>query len=303
MILDRTQSMKKLILLILIFSVILLCGCQRKQETYDITATTLPVFDFTSRLCSGSDLTVGRLVTENVSCLHNYTLDVSQMRMIESSQIVVISGAGLEDFLEDAIVNAKILDASSGVHIHAPHGDHDHDHDHGTEHDHHHAHDPHIWLSVENAAKMAENIYHGLIEAYPEYAALFTQNYEDLVNAFTALQNHGEALLDSLVTRELITFHDGFSYFAEGFDLTIIKAIEEESGSEASAAEIIELIQLVEAHALPAVFTEKSGSDACAGIIAAETNCNVFMLDMAMAGDSYFDAMYHNINTIKEALG
>jgi ABC-type Zn uptake system ZnuABC Zn-binding protein ZnuA len=24
---------------------------------------------------------------------------------------------------------------------------------------------------------------------------------------------------------------------------------------------------------------------------------------MAMAGDSYFDAMYHNIDTLKEALG
>jgi ABC-type Zn uptake system ZnuABC Zn-binding protein ZnuA len=24
---------------------------------------------------------------------------------------------------------------------------------------------------------------------------------------------------------------------------------------------------------------------------------------MAMSGDSYFEAMYHNINTIKEALG
>ena len=28
-----------------------------------------------------------------------------------------------------------------------------------------------------------------------------------------------------------------------------------------------------------------------------------FSLDMAMAGDSYFEAMYHNIDTIKEALG
>ena len=34
-----------------------------------------------------------------------------------------------------------------------------------------------------------------------------------------------------------------------------------------------------------------------------ETGCGVFSLDMAMAGDSYFDAMYHNIDTIKEALG
>ena len=92
-------------------------------------------------------------------------------------------------------------------------------------------------------------------------------------------------------------------YFAESFNLTILEAVEEEAGSEASAAEIIHLINLVANHELPAVFTEKSGSDACAGIISAETGAEVYMLDMAMAGNSYFKSMYHNIDTIKEALG
>jgi len=54
---------------------------------------------------------------------------------------------------------------------------------------------------------------------------------------------------------------------------------------------------------LPAVFTESNGSVSAADIIAAETNISVYSLDMAMGGDSYFEAMYHNIDTIKEALG
>ena len=33
-----------------------------------------------------------------------------------------------------------------------------------------------------------------------------------------------------------------------------------------------------------------------------ETGAKIYTLDMAMAGNSYFDAMYHNIDTIKEAL-
>ena len=79
--------------------------------------------------------------------------------------------------------------------------------------------------------------------------------------------------------------------------------MEEESGSEASAKELIELIRLVEDYQLPAIFIEKSGSDSAAGIISAETGARIYTLDMAMAGNSYFDAMYHNINTLKEALG
>ena len=79
--------------------------------------------------------------------------------------------------------------------------------------------------------------------------------------------------------------------------------MEEESGSEASARDLIELITLVEENALPAVFTETSGSSSAANIISRETGCGVCSLDMAMSGSSYFDAMYHNIDTIKEALG
>ena len=82
-----------------------------------------------------------------------------------------------------------------------------------------------------------------------------------------------------------------------------MEAVEEESGSEASAAEIIQLVDLVNRHRLPAVFIEKSGSDACAGIISAEAGVKIYTLDMAMAGNSYFESMYHNIDTIKEALG
>ena len=73
--------------------------------------------------------------------------------------------------------------------------------------------------------------------------------------------------------------------------------------NEASAAELKHLITLTREHGLPAVFTESSGSVSAAGVIAAETGADIFELDMAMSGDSYFAAMYRNIDTIKEALG
>ena len=78
--------------------------------------------------------------------------------------------------------------------------------------------------------------------------------------------------------------------------------MEEESGSEASAKELIHLIEEVEHHQLPAVFTEKSGSVSAASIISRETGTKEYTLDMAMTGTGYFDAMYRNIDTIKEAL-
>lgn len=293
--------MKKRIAILLFIAIFLLFGCGRENVHYDIAATTLPVYDFTVALCENTGLSVGRLVTENVSCLHDYTLQVTQMRMIESADTVVISGAGLEEFMDDVLSACDhVIDASENAHIHE--GEHHHEDEHSEEH-HHHDQDPHIWLSPENAKHMAQSICQGLIRIYPQHESTILTNYQDLYGQLDELQRYGEETLNMLSCRELITFHDGFAYFAESFDLEILEAIEEESGSEASAAEIIHLIDLINQHQLPAVFTEVSGSDACAGIVQAETDVQVFSLDMAMAGNSYFDSMYHNIDTIKEALG
>lgn len=271
-----------------------LCGCSTAQPKVNIAATTMPVYEFTEALCQDTGLSVSRLVTENVSCLHDYTLNVRQTRMAEAAELIVISGNGLEGFMANLLEGKAVLDSSAGISTLECHHEHDHDH--------HHEEDAHIWLSPDNALLMAENICTGLKNQYPEYADTFSANLETLLEDIEAVKTYGQAQLSQLSCRELVTFHDGFSYLADAFGLTILRAIEEESGSEASAQELKELTLLVREHSLPAIFTEKQGSVSAAGIIAAETGVKTYTLDMAMAGSSWFTAMYHNIDTLKEAL-
>ena len=276
-----------------------LLGCSSKTEYTQISATTLPVYSFTEYLCRGTGIHVTRLIDQDVSCLHDYTLQVSQMKAIEASDIIVISGAGLEGFMDETMLSANnIIDASEGVPLQCAQKGHDHEND----HDHAHDHDPHIWLSPDNASLMAENIYRGLLAQYPEYEAIFQTNYAALTSDINDLKEYGHAQLSSLSSRKLITFHDGFSYMAEAFDLEIVHTVEEESGSEASANELIVLTSIVTQHDISAIFTEKNGSTSAATVISAETGVAVYQLDMAMSGDSYFNAMYHNIDTLREAL-
>lgn len=295
--------MKKILIALLL--PLLLAGCAKAPERADIAATTLPVYDFTQALCRGTDLTVGRLITESVSCLHDYSLNVNQVRQAESAQTVVLSGAGLEDFMADILEGKPTVDASRGIPLleGEEHEEHDHHEEHHAHDGHDHEWDPHIWLSPENAKIMARNICLGLTEQYPQWETVFSRNLEDLLARLDALEQYGQTQLRDLSCRELITFHDGFAYFAQAFDLEILAAVEEESGSEASAKELIELITLARDHSLPAIFIEKNGSVSAADILCRETGAQKETLDMAMAGDSYFDAMYHNIDIIKEALG
>lgn len=296
---ENTQSvvyiMKKITL-----SIILLCVCSllfgcRNDDGTQILATTKPVYQFTSMLCEGTELKVDLLVSENVSCLHDYTLQVNQMQKLESAEWIIINGAGFEEFLSDILSGKNnIIDSSDGIHLHCSTAHEDHD-------GHSHEGDPHIWLSAENGQKMMENIYFGLCRIYPEYSAQFSANRELLLSEFTALHNETKAL-SNLKGKQIITFHDGFSYLAESLDIEILRAIEEESGSEASAQELIEIIEMIQSCNLPAVFIETSSSAAAPSIIQAETGVSVYELDMALSERTYFDAMHHNINTLKEAL-
>ena len=115
----------------------------------------------------------------------------------------------------------------------------------------------------------------------------------------TALEENGVELSG------LVTFHDGFRYFAQFLDVPLLASIEEEEGSEASAKEINEITALVKEHDLPVIFTEANGSDATAQAISRETGCAVAQLTMLMDGpdggtlsDDYCGGLMENIRTI-----
>lgn len=329
--------MKKLLRILLAFLLLPLYGCASPEGSVQIAATTLPVYAFAHTLCADTGLRVTRLITEEVSCLHDYSLNVRQVKAIEQAQVIVISGAGMEPFMEDLLQGKATIDASVGIALLGGEDEHRHTEDHGEagEEDHHHSEDhdepgeeghrhsedhdesgeeghrhsehsheqdPHIWLSPLRAIEMVRNICAGLTELYPEHADTFARNEELLIIQLIWLQEYGASQLQELSCRELITFHDGFSYLADAFDLHILEAIEEESGSEASARELIDMITLVQEHDLPAVFVETNGSTSASGILSRETGAKIYALDTIMSGEDYFSAMYRNIDTLKEAL-
>lgn len=277
----------------LILTILFLTGCASQAPAADVAATTGPVAQFAQTIANGTPVTVAQVISEPVSCLHDYTLSVEQMQILEQSNLVLLSGLGLEDFMADVLADKSAVDCSQGAELLHLEGHDEHDHGHF---------DPHLWLSPENAEVMAENICNALTARYPDFSETFRTNTDSLIAQLEQLQAHGQAVLSDLSCRKLITFHDGFAYLAHSFDLDILEAIEEESGSEASAKELIRMIELVENHGLPAIFTEKNGSVSAASVICAETGVQTYGLDMAMGGSDYFSAMEENINTLKEAL-
>ena len=307
--------MKRPILSMLLSVLLLLPGCAQapsgssQEEGLTVLATTYPVYLFARTVAQGVEgVTVERLNTGSVSCLHDYTLSVDDMKKIEGADVIAMNGAGLEDFMDDALAasSAAVIDCSQGValfenadHIHEE-GDGGHDHGHW---------DPHYWMDPGNAAVMVRNLQEGFALADPDHGDAYARNGEEAAGQLPSFAGDCTQALEGAEGAALITFHDGCHYFAQALGLPLLASIEEEEGSEASAMEINEITQLVKEHQLPVIFTEVNGSDATANAISRETGCQVAQLTMLMDGpeegdlSTYLEGVRSNVNTIVSFFG
>ena len=295
------------------------CGAGTTEEPrLTVVCTTFPIYLFASSLTEGVEgVAVERLDTGSTSCLHDYTLSMADMKKLERADIIAVNGAGLEEFLEDALAasDAKVIDCSQGV-VLLESLSHRHDEDEEDEHGHDHGHwDPHYWMDPSRAAVMLENLAEGLSLWDGGCARAYRANLERARPEIEALLPLAAgnlylypdgAVMSWVSPHRLITFHDGFQYFAEVYGFELLAAIEEEAGSEASAHEIVEITGLVNRYDIPAIFTEVNGSAATANSISRETGCQVRALNMIMDGEEagvegYVRAMEENLRTIWEA--
>lgn len=306
--------MKKQVLSLCLAAMCLLSACERSQPDTDkltIVATTYPVYLFASSVTEGVDgVEVLRLDTGSTSCLHDYNLTVNDMKKIERADVIAISGAGLEEFMEDALhtSDALVIDCSEGVHLLENESHHHDEHDHSHDgHDHGHF-DPHYWMDAENAGIMLENIAAAMSELDTANAQTYRTNAMEqglVIRAWDSqIEDSFRMVAETGVEIPgLITFHDGFRYFCHAYDLELLESIEEEAGSEASAKEIVEITHLVKEHDIPVIFTEVNGSDATAKAIVRETGCAIAQLSMVMDGpdddlSNYLNTMLENMQSV-----
>ena len=242
------------------------------------------------------------VVVENMTkpqtgCLHDYQLVPEDMQKLEKANAFVVNGAGMEVFLDKAVKQQpklKIVDASKNIPLLK-------DED-GEE-------NPHVWVSVSNAIIQVKNIAEQLAELDPVNAEKYKNNASVYTKKLEALRNDMHSSLDNVKTKDIITFHEAFPYFAKEFNLNIVDVIEREPGTEPSPKELEDTIAKVKQLNVKALFAEPQYPAKAAGVIAKETGAKVFTLDPAVTGESkadayddYINIMKKNLDVLKEAL-
>ncbi|MEM1075727.1 MAG: zinc ABC transporter substrate-binding protein [Pseudomonadota bacterium] len=198
---------------------------------------------------------------------------------------------------------------------HAGHDDHD---DHGEDHaghDDHHGHDhgafdPHAWQTIENAMIYVDNITAGLAKADPDNASLYYENRAEYVSELEALDEEIDEMMAEIPEdkRTVVTSHDAFGYLAAHYGMTFEAPQGLSTESEASAADVAELITQIREEGISAVFVEAITDNRLIEQIANETGANIggtLYSDALSAEDgpasTYVDMMRYNAKTLSEA--
>jgi len=210
----------------------------------------------------------------------------------------------------EAFPTLPVVDASADVELLEDCSDgHDHDHDDHDDHDHDHAYNAHIWLDAQNAVIMVGNLTEGLIAALPEHAEAIAANRDAYITRLTALDAELEAVLSALPSKDIITFHEAFPYFANAYGLNVAAVINRDPDDALSPRALAELCKLVESLGAPPLFVEPQYEDMAAQTIARETGASLHTLDPIVTGPEtdipltyYEDVMRRNAAVLAEAL-
>jgi zinc transport system substrate-binding protein len=147
----------------------------------------------------------------------------------------------------------------------------------GHEHGEHEGTDPHIWLSVRNAMRIAATMHQTLLRLDPDGKELYDRGYGELVEDLESLDRRIARILEPVEGEPFFVFHPAFGYFADDYGLEQIAV--ETGGAEPSARQLARLIAEAESSGVRVIFVQPQFSRKSAETIASEIGATVVPID------------------------
>ena len=294
--------MKKALVFILAF--LLMFPALSGAET--VVTSFYPVWILTLNLAEGVDgLDVVNLAEPVTGCLHDYTLQPSDMVVLSKADALLINGAGMESFLPvitGEFPDLPVIDATEGLPFlresdivqigEAEEGE---------------TVNSHLWMDPQRAAGMAANLAAGLVQLLPDQEQQITENLERFRKSLLDLD---ETLREGLgqAGRKVIIFHEAFPYFAEASGLNTAVIVNKEPDDDLSSAALSRILDFISKEDPLPLVIKSAEPDPSVNVLVQETGMPVCELDPLTSGpenppvDYYQTVMLHNMLLLQEAM-
>ncbi len=258
---------------------------------------------------AGNRLKVNSLMPLGVDP-HGFEPTPADVKKVADSQVLIINGAGLEEFMDKLLKNVGgqrvVIEASAGLKSRQAKEGERADQE-------HHEGDPHFWLDPNLGVKYVENIRDGLSQADPDGTKTYTANTEAYIKQLRDLDKWIVEQVKQVPdkNRQLVTNHESLGYFADRYGFKIVGTIipSVSTGASPSAQELAQLTAQIKQAGIKAIFLETGANPQLARQLAQETGIKVVaelythsVTDAKGAAPTYIDMIKYNVNAIVDAL-
>ncbi len=237
---------------------------------------------------------------------HDYELSAQQAAALQSADLVVANGLGLEEAFADVLMSieaegTEVLTVAPLVDpLPFATGDEG-------------ALDPHVWMDPLRNAEAARLVAVALAEVAPgvDWAANAERYAEEMRAADEDIAAQLTAIPDP--RRKLVTNHDALGYFAARYDFEIVGVVVPGGSTLAdpSSADLSRLVATIQREGIDVIFAETSQPVALAEAVAAEFGGEVAVVELQTGSlgppgspaDTLVGMLRSNAELIADALG
>jgi zinc transport system substrate-binding protein len=306
-------SRKMVLIFLLLLSFLLSCQpakeSGREDQKLRVIATIFPIYDF-ARNIGGDKIKVTMLLPPGTDA-HHYELKPEDIVKVSKTDIFLFTNFEMEQWAYKIInaaeknTNMLAIETGAGA-VLLPLSEE------GEEQNNHVSKfDPHIWLDMDNAQKMVDNIAAALIKKDSRNSDYYLKNAHNYKLKLIALDQRYRAELTRCKTKTILhAGHWAFAYLAKKYNLNYIAAYNVSADAEPSPQKMINLVQQVKSQRVAYIYYESMINPRLAQTIARETGAHLLKLnnghDISKAdiksGETFISLMEKNLTNLKKGL-
>lgn len=171
--------------------------------------------------------------------------------------------------------------------------------------------DPHAWLNLENGILYAKNIAKQLIKKDPKNKEIYEKNLASYTEKLQALDEKAKETFRQIPDdkKMIVTSEGCFKYFSKAYQVPAAYIWEINTEEEGTPEQIKTLVQTLRSLKVPALFVESSVDDRPMKTVSKDTQIPIYakiftdsIAKKGNEGDSYYNMMKYNIDTISQGL-
>ncbi len=259
----------------------------RQEAKLHVVTSLFPLYDF-ARAVGGEKARVVLLLPPGVEP-HSFEPTPRDIIEVNEADIFVYTGGSMEPWAASVIKGVDrrklvVIDSSRGVTARqrqegAPSED-EHSAHQEAEGNRGEVMDPHIWLDLDNAQKMVDNILAGFIGKDAADKGFFEQNAALYKSRLRRLDEQFRESLGQCKTRLFIHGgHYAFNYLAKRYGLAYVSAYGFSPDAEPSPKHLADMIQMIRRHNAKYVFYEELIQPRVAETLGRETGAKLLALN------------------------